>query len=68
MGSIYYLGLIYIYRRIAIEAEYFSNDIANTIRGTHRHALVEFDDYYSFGEQIYNFKWDDLDFFIDTAY
>ncbi len=64
----YYLGLIYIYRRIAIEAEYFSNDIANTIRGTHRPALVEFDDYYSFGEEIYNFNWDDLDNLIDTAY
>ena len=64
----YYFGLIYAYRRVAIEAGKFSHDIANTIRSTRRPAPLEFDDYYRFGEEFYNFNWDDLDNLIDTAY
>ena len=45
----YYFGLIYAYRRVAIEAGKFSHDIANTIRSTRRPAPLEFDDYYRFG-------------------
>ncbi|WP_295810240.1 hypothetical protein [uncultured Victivallis sp.] len=62
----YYLGLIYAYRRIAIEAGIFSNELANAIISTRRNPPAEM--CYCFGEEIYNFNWKDLDNLIDTAY